>query len=135
MHECTRVKQEEHIYMNILEDDTKPNFAKTKAELATEPEKPALTKEQFAHMAAINGRVRDLKQGGFDLREYLDSVKQEVAKVEAELEKAREELVEKTKEMQNCFDEYIYKPFGITGQIAIADNEPHYITVVEPPSA
>jgi len=117
--------------MNILDDDTKPNFAKTNAELVIEAEKPALTKEQFAHMATINNRVRDLKQSGFDLREYLDSIKQEITRVEAELEKAREELVEKTKEMQNCFDEYIYKPFGITGQISIADSEPHYITMLE----
>lgn len=131
MHECTRVKLTRNIYMEILDDDTKPDFAKTKVELANEAEKPALTSEQFATMAAINSRVRDLKQGGFDMREYLDSVKLEVTRVEAELEKAREELVEKTKEMTTCFEEFVYKPFGISGQISISDTEPHYITVVE----
>lgn len=116
--------------MNILDNDTKPNFAKTNVE-AKETEKPALTSEQFATMAAINSRVRDLKQSGFDMREYLDSVRQEIARVEAELEKAREELVEKTKEMTTCFEEFVYKPYGISGQISIADTEPHYITVLE----
>lgn len=93
--------------------------------------KPAITTEQFAKMAEINARVRDLKQGGFDMREYVDSIKREISRVEAELEKAREELVEKTKEMQQCFDEFIYKPFGITGQISISDTEPHYVTSID----
>lgn len=93
--------------------------------------KPAITNEQFAKMAEINARIRDLKQGGFDMREYIDSVKKEITRVETELEKAREELIERTKDMQQCFDEFIYQPFGIVGQITISDTEPHYVTSID----
>lgn len=118
--------------MRLSDKDITPEFEK---DAPLEEQKPALSNEQYTIMADINARIRDLKQGGFDLREYLDSVRQEVIRVETELEKARTELVSKTEEMQKCFEDFIFTPHNITGQIAIADTEPHYITVVEAPQA
>ena len=89
--------------MEILETDTKPEFEKaekTPKAAPAEEQKPALTNEQYAQMAEINARVRDLKQIGFDIREYLDGLRTEAARLDGELEKARAELIEKTTEMQ-----------------------------------
>jgi hypothetical protein len=121
--------------MRLSDKDITPEFEKDAPDSVETNPQPALSNEQYVFMADINARIRDLKQGGFDLREYLDSVKQEVTRVETELEKARAELVNKTEEMQKCFEDFIFTPHGITGQIAIADTEPHYITIIEAPKA
>ena len=121
--------------MELTEKVTNPEFEDTNSpQPETAPEadaRPAITDEQYAQMAAINARIRDLKQFGFDLREHIDGMRTEIARLDGELEKARDELVERTKDMQKCYDDFILAPYGITGQIAIADTTPHYITVME----
>jgi chromosome segregation ATPase len=100
--------------------------------------KPALSPEQYQQMAMAYTKLRELKQIGFDLRENLDSltkhlevVTKDIAAVEEALASTRQELEDKNKELQTCFDEYIMQPYGLTGEIEIAETEPHYITVKE----
>lgn len=93
--------------------------------------KPVLTDEQYAKMAALHNRIKELKQGGFDLLEILDALKKDVNRVESELADTRTELVEKNQEIQTCYEEFIFKPYQITGQIAISDTSPHYINVLD----
>jgi len=115
--------------MKILEEDKIPEFSKA-PDNAVEEQKPFLTTEQYVEMAEINARVRELKQLGFDIRELLDNLRSEMGRLEGELDKTRNELIAKTQDMQTCFQQYIYEPFNMTGQIVVADTEPHYITQV-----
>ena len=124
--------------MELTENVINTEFENTNSpqpEVAPEADaRPAITDEQYAQMAEINARIRDLKQFGFDLREHIDGMRSEIERLEGELEKARTELVERTKDMQTCYDDFILAPYNITGQIAISDSSPHYITVMEAPA-
>jgi hypothetical protein len=93
--------------------------------------KPCLTHDQFTTLTKVNGRIIELKQSGFDIIERLDAVKTDINELESLLEKIKAELADRKQEMEKYFNDYIYEPYSISGQISIADTEPHYITVVE----
>jgi|GEM_PF-4983537 len=112
--------------------DEKTTDAKFDNQKEVQGDKPALSAEQYQQMAGVNARIKDLKQYGYDLREHLDNLRKDIVQVEEALDNARKELEEKTQEMQECFDNFILKPYGLTGEITIADTEPHYITVKTP---
>jgi molecular chaperone GrpE (heat shock protein) len=118
--------------MKVDEKTTDVSFENQKEAAKDVVSQPALSEEEYSHMAGVNARIRDLKQYGYDLREHLDGMKSELARLEEILENTRTELEQKTQEMQDCFDNYILKPYGLTGEIVIADTVPHYITVKSP---
>ena len=99
-------------------------------EMDKKTEKPALTHEQYEHMARINAKVRELKQNGYDMREYLDKLNFDIKQIETQLLRSRDEIVDLNAEMENCYKDYIFTPYNLTGQMTSSETGPHYITVV-----
>ena len=115
--------------MFIIEKKESANTMESEFEnLPQQEETPTITDAQYQKMSAINVRIRDLKQFGFDVRERKDELEKEIDRLDGELLKMREELAYQTQEMQKCYDEFVLKPYNITGQITISETSPHYIS-------
>lgn len=88
---------------------------------------PAITHEQFVELAELDGKIRQLKEQGFEVREALDRINAEQQAAQNELNRLRGELEAAANEFSEKFQAYV-GPFGIQGPVNITQSEPHYVT-------
>ena len=100
-------------------DIEKDGVINTSAKLAPEYT-DSISEEEFRELATLRAQQLNLKDKGYNLYEYLESIKAQTAEAERQLKEVQDNLVEVTNRLNTRFNE-VLEPLGLSGNVTIDD--------------
>ena len=106
--------------------DVTPSPAET-----TEDTRPSLSNEDYMDLARLRSRQNEVKAEAFDLKQFIENGKSQLAQAETLLEERITTLQQVNEELTAKYNAVVVEPYDIKGNVRIEDSEPHYINIVE----